>query len=75
MESDYKLLQIWSGGDTIMTIVPEVGPSNTNQQAPHTWYADIDWINAFFLVHLSKDNQKQFVFRRQNLRFTFTIYT
>lgn len=59
----------------IMAIVPAVGFSNTNQLAPHTWYADIDWINDFILVYIIKDNKKQFAFRKHKLQLAFTIPT
>jgi hypothetical protein len=54
-------------------IVPKEGSTITNHIGPSARYADIDWISAFFSVYFSKDNPKQFTFKRQGQPFTLEI--
>ena len=42
--------------------------------SPGTWYAAIDLENAFSLVPVHKDHQKQFVFSWQSRQYTFTVF-
>jgi hypothetical protein len=38
-----------------------------------TWYAAVDLANAFFLVPVREDHQKQFAFSWQGQQYTFTV--